>query len=83
MFFNVFFQNAQTTNEFFNILITCEVIPMLGAQKTCKNPREYCTFEPTGLVPSSFHRPLTDTTAQGPTNNGHVTAQSGQGNFET
>ena len=69
--------------SFFNILITCEVMPMLGAKKTCKNPREYCTFEPTGLVPSTFHQPLTDTTAQGPTNNGHVTAQSGKGNVET
>ena len=57
-------------------------MPMLGAKKTNGNPREYCMFEPTGVVPSSLQQPPADTTAQGSTNGDHVTAEGGKGNVE-
>ena len=58
-------------------------MPMLGAKESNKNPMEYCTFEPTRLVPSSLRQPLTNATAQGSTNSGHVTAEGGKGDVET
>ena len=55
----------------------------LGTKKNAKNLWEYCIFEPTGVVPSSLQQPPTDTTAQGSTNCGHVTAEGRKGNVET
>ena len=63
---------------FFNMFITCEVIPILGTEKTNKNLREYYIFEPTDVVPSSLQQPPADTTAQGSTNGDHVTAEGGK-----
>ena len=57
---------------------------VLSTAEACKN--EFKTFrsvQPTRVVPSSLHQPLTDTTAQVSTNGGPVTAEGGKGNVET
>ena len=52
-------------------------------KKLIKTYGEYRIFEPTRAVPSTLQQPPTDTTAQGSTNGGHMTAEGGKGNVET